>query len=630
MSTIFDSGKQHIGFNYWASNAGTNMWHDWDESVVEKDVKGLASAGATVLRVFPMWKDFQPITLHKACFGKEKVVYFREQPLGFDELGQAGLDPVMMERFRRLTEICARYDIRLIVGILTGWMSGRLLVPDALEGKNVITDPFCIYWETKFVESFVRYFKDCPAIAAWELGNETNCMGLVDNAYQAWHWSDTIASAIRKADRTRPVVSGMHSLTPNDNWSMQHQGEVCDILTIHPYPVFTPYCDLDPHITVKPVMHLAAELCFYRDIGKKPCFTEEIGTTDMRISEENNCRFIRTNLYSALAYNGFPFLWWCGCYEKELSHAPYSWGHGERGMGLLLPDGEKPALNEFRKFMEICAQLPGGALPERKTEVHGILSSRDSWAAWLGGFILAMQSGFDFSCQYHDQALADAGFYFCPSYESSGKEEWERLLEKVRDGASLFISSDVELGSDYREVFGFEYALLWRQAGRYVRDVSCINSATSKKLIITTAQVLLRDENGEPLLIKNAYGKGTAYFCPAALEQDYARRSGVAYQDSGKLHREVYRIMAEEIRKDRVLRKEHTLTGVTEHPYSDTKLAAVVVNYDTADVTEHLKVKDGYRIVSCLGAACEQTGNDAVLALPGNDGCVLLLERENG
>ena len=50
-----------LGVNYWASHAGTDMWRDWNEDIVEKDLKLLADNGLDVLRVFPNWRDFQPV-----------------------------------------------------------------------------------------------------------------------------------------------------------------------------------------------------------------------------------------------------------------------------------------------------------------------------------------------------------------------------------------------------------------------------------------------------------------------------------------------------------------------------------------------------------------------------------------
>ena len=96
---IFDSGKFFTGCNYWASHAGTNMWSDWRPDVVEADFARLADAKVGVLRIFPLWSDFQPLRIHRGGGGFEREYRLREEPLPHTEAGQAGLDEVMLERF---------------------------------------------------------------------------------------------------------------------------------------------------------------------------------------------------------------------------------------------------------------------------------------------------------------------------------------------------------------------------------------------------------------------------------------------------------------------------------------------------------------------------------------------------
>ena len=121
-----------IGCNYWASHAGTNMWNTWDEEIVRQDFKRMAEIGCNLVRVFPNWKDFQPIELLYEWKGIRKHIRFRGGPLPDTPCGRAGVDEEMIRRFRVLTEIAAENKIDLIVGIVTGWMSGRLFMPPFL------------------------------------------------------------------------------------------------------------------------------------------------------------------------------------------------------------------------------------------------------------------------------------------------------------------------------------------------------------------------------------------------------------------------------------------------------------------------------------------------------------------
>ena len=178
-----------IGCNYWASHAGTNMWHVWDEEVVAEDFRRLAEKKIKVIRMFPLWPDFQPIRMLYGGGGAPREVRMGEDPLPDTDAGRAGVDEEMCRRFERLCELAQENGLRLIVGLVTGWMSGRLYVPPAMEGRNVLTDPWCINWEIRYVKYLVRRFRTQPAVAAWDLGNECNCMGRIDDAAQAELWA---------------------------------------------------------------------------------------------------------------------------------------------------------------------------------------------------------------------------------------------------------------------------------------------------------------------------------------------------------------------------------------------------------------------------------------------------------
>ena len=126
------------GCNYWSSEAGIRMWRDWSEEAVEKDFAALKDTGMNTVRLFPLWSDFQPVSW--ACgFGGSHVELVTSDGLPLPEKGlrHFGLDPVMMTRFRIIADLAVKYDLKLIVGLLTGWMSGALFVPPALAGFGI-------------------------------------------------------------------------------------------------------------------------------------------------------------------------------------------------------------------------------------------------------------------------------------------------------------------------------------------------------------------------------------------------------------------------------------------------------------------------------------------------------------
>ena len=81
-STLTQSGSFAVGCNYWASYAGTHMWRDWRPIIIEQDFKQLSENGIKVLRVFPLWPDFQLIHQVYAGEGAPPYIAFaNEQPL---------------------------------------------------------------------------------------------------------------------------------------------------------------------------------------------------------------------------------------------------------------------------------------------------------------------------------------------------------------------------------------------------------------------------------------------------------------------------------------------------------------------------------------------------------------------
>jgi endo-1,4-beta-mannosidase len=375
------AGTFVVGCNYWVSHAGTSMWRDWRLGVVASDLKRLADAGLQVLRVFPLWPDFQPLTALGTGYG---TVEYRhgEEALADDEAGQAGVSLTAIQHFAEFADLAQQHGLKLIVALITGWMSGRLFVPPALEGRNVLTDPTAILWQTRLVKYIVQHSRDHPAILAWDLGNECNVMGPTTRE-QAWVWTAAITNAIRAEDSTRPVVSGMHSLSPNGAWRMQDQGELTDVLTTHPYPYFTPYCDQDPVNTIRTILHSTAESHFYGDIGSKPCLVEEIGTLGPMVASDSIAAdFIRAVLFSNWAHDNRGLLWWCAFDLGHLSHAPYDWDAYERELGLIRLDGTpRPVLGELNRFRQFVDGLPIRQLPPRTTEAVCILSEgQDAWA----------------------------------------------------------------------------------------------------------------------------------------------------------------------------------------------------------------------------------------------------------
>jgi hypothetical protein len=640
---IEDSGKFFVGCNYWASHAGTAMWSDWRPEIVDKDLKRLSEEGLQILRVFPLWPDFQPIDILYGGAGQEVEYRFGEELIPDTEAGRAGVSLEAMDKFREFTQIASRYNLKLIVGLITGWMSGRLFVPPALKGKNIITDKTAIMWQVRFVKYFVKTFKGSDAIAAWDLGNECNCMAKIDNREEAWVWTAALADAIKSEDNTRPLVSGMHSLTPKGNWSMQDQGELTDILTTHPYPFWTPYTDYDPVNTIRPLMHATAETLFYSNIGHKPCFAEETGTMGpMVCSDDIAGDFARTSLLSLWAHDCHGFLWWCANDQKQLTHAPYDWVSCERELGLLRENGEaKPVLKEMGKVRKIIEGMPFEKLPERTVEAVCITNSnQDHWAVAYSTFILSKQAGFDIEFQHEDQPLKSSELYLIPCIKGVGgikKHRWTEILKKVSAGAALYISIEDGYISDFEEVTGLRVKTRGKRS-ETAAEVSfkAIDEKLSLKftgpikleLDVAGAEVLGTENGCNPVFTRVSYGKGQVYFMTFPMEMNLIQTPGTFNNYVEEPYWKVYEMISEKVRKSRIVTKNNPNIGVTEHTIDDKNMLAILINYSPDAVIESIKLDDGWTVEKILyGVDVALNQEEYMTHIKANDAVILQLKR---
>jgi hypothetical protein len=597
------------------------MWADWQPDVVDADLRQLAEGGLQVLRVFPLWPDFQPITLLRGGAGKPREVRFGEALLPDTEAGQAGLSEEALAHFQVFADLAEKHGLKLIVGLLTGWMSGRLFVPPALEGLNVLTDPFAIQWETRFVRCFVRRFKGHPAIAAWDLGNECNCMAPVPNPEAAWAWVAAITNAIRAEDPAavsgrafsapeRPVVSGMHGIL--NHWPPDVLGELTDLLTTHPYPYFTEHCDQDPVNTIRTILHSTAESRFYADWGGKPCLAEELGTLGpLLASKAVAADFIRSCLFSLWAHDCHGLLWWCAYDQDCLAHAPYDWNTCERELGLFHADRTaKPVLSElggFRRFLESLPEdiLPGGCLPQHPREAVCLLSQdQDQWGAAYSAYILARQAGFELEFQQGEQPLKEAPLYLVPAVRGINvisRHRWLALLERVKAGATLYLSIDNALLSGFEEVFGLVSQWRSRRANGQLSfsldgDSLTIPSGFRQDLLPTGAEALGCEADGNPAFTRFDYGKGEVFLLSAPLETALADWPGGFHAAGAQPLWKIYRRVGSKVIEGRAVRKSQPMLGVTEHPLSERERVIVMVNYSPQAVEDALEFAEGWQV----------------------------------
>ena len=583
-----------LGCNYWASHAGAEMWKNWDEEQVERDMQDLSEYGVKYLRVFPNWKDFQPVMPVYGGEGRIKEYMLEgcrepENPWYLDE--------VMLDRFGKFCTVAEKYGMKLIVGLITGWMSGRLFIPSALNGKNLCTDPVALKFELLMVRGIVSRFCDRDVIYAWNLGNECNCMSKVNTREEAMVWTAAVSNAIRAADPDRPVISGMHSLSVDrDAWRITDQADWNDILTTHPYAYFVPYCRNDPIDSIRTLMHGTCETMLYASVGKKPCLVEELGTLGPNICNDDiSGSFMRLNLIYNWANGSAGLLWWCAHEQLNLETPPYNWFMLERELGMLdINRRPKPILKEMKKFSDWLGTVDFELEAPVKDALILLTKEQDCWATAFMSFILGKQAGVTLDFLAPNLDIPDSAVYFMPSVHSGCPlyaRYYNQLLDKVYNGAVLYVSNGDAFFNKREEVFGASVISSedTYDSGTFTFNGSVIPYERYCKVGIepTTAQVLANDGNGKPIFTVNNFGKGKIYYLNFPLEDMLSRQNhafdGGAYK--------IYEYVLKELLEKKTVRKLNSKVGVTENGS-----IATVINYSNEPVKTGLYLQNGKRI----------------------------------
>lgn len=586
-----------IGCNYWASNAGMMMWRDFDEKTVEKDFAFLAAHGVDTVRIFPLWPDFQPIE-DVMCSASHRV-RFNGKIRPDTELGRAGIDEEMMRRFSFVLDTAEKYRFEVIVSLLTGWMSGRLFLPRAIEHLNAMEDPASIKWQLRFVKAFIKYFKNRKVICAWEPGNECNCMGEARSRDSAALWLAAVCDAIKCADPSRPVYAGMHSLTCSGTWAICDVAEQTDMLTTHPYPLFTPFCSAEKITDMRAALHAAAESCYYAGVGGVPCMAEEIGTLGPMIADDETAAlYAERSMLSCFAYGVTGYLWWCAFDQDKFDFSPYDSLAVEQNLGLARDNGHaKPVLE---RFASLARDLKDLALPAPQKDGVVLLSNaQDDWAAAYGAFSMAAQAGLTLDFMYEDQPLKESEIYLLPCICGTAgipRRLNRELAARVHDGATLFISYENGYLGFFEELTGLLVKGRENAPAEKVFRGGKIGCTSDLLLESAGAKVLLRDESGNILLSENDYGKGKVYFFNAPLETYYTKISRPHETELYKIYQTLFtleRNISFEKPKD---------AGVSYHETAEGEIAFIVFYGEKAELAYRLK--SGYEIEKAL--FCEQ------------------------
>ncbi len=616
-----------IGCNYWASHAGTEMWAQWDEAVVDRDFAELVKYGVRSLRVFPNWRDFQPIHLARQGGGQPYDYYMHGKTRVTDPYA---LDEEQLQHFHTLCKLAEKHGITLLVSIVTGWMSGRLFVPPMLEGKAILTDPEALMWQHRFVRAFVRDMKSESAIEAWDLGNECNCMTHNVTKEQAYIWLMTVSNAIRLEDDTRPVISGMHGITPEGAWNFTAQGELTDMVTPHPYPSIFSNQDTEPLNELKTTMYPTAQILYYAGLSGKPAMIEETGTfNDMLGCPETAAAYINTSMFSGWANGSTGMLWWCAHEQKHLLFPPYDANQCENELGLLREDySPKPVALAMQRFTAMLDTMPFDKLPPKVDDAVCILThDQNPLMVSLAVTTLCKQAGFEARFVNHDQAIPEAQVYLLPCLMGSSPltiTTANELFARVKAGATLYLSFDTGLIGEFQQRTGLKPITRQNRRGTVTGAWNGDSFPFCGGKELTTeldgCEALMRDEHGTILFSRHALGKGWVYVLSAPMEQQLAETPGAFYLPDAAPYYKLYQELARPLIEEKPLRCPNPMVGLTHHPFDENRRVCILMNYSSKPQTLDLALDNGWRMTALFG--------DAAAPLPANDALIVELTRD--
>lgn len=605
MNMILESGRFSFGVNYWGSRYAIEMWSKWDEASIENDLKVLSENGVDIVRVFPTWSDFQPI---KAHYAHNNVLYeyrLGEEPLPDTDAGRAGVDEGMMERFEVFCDFCDKYRLKVVVSLLTGFMSGRMFVPPALESTGLITNPSTVLWEVKFCKYFVKRMKHRACIIAWEHGNECVNLesGVSDDAFALW--MHTISDAIKSQDSERPVISGLEYSKLSNNKEI---AESVDYTTVHPYHIF--YLPNEPIDAISSTYYPAAVGAYIRDTGGKPTFVEEVGAIGyMNCGKKAEGDYMRGILWNCYANDMRALYWWCAFDQGFIDRTPYDWNTIGSNYGIVDKNmNPKPCAIEAKRFMDTVSSMPFGVLPRTIPDTCIILPDRigDEAQRDIGviSFILARQAGLEpIFCDANKNPLPDCNLYIFPSvsgHRHMPKHRLSVLLEKVRKGATLYISAGDTLMRDFEEITGISIDTRYAQTENATLEIDgsriTLNPLWSYKAEKVSGEILAVDNEGNPLFVKHSYGKGTVYFLASAIESELMNSKAPFFREDSEDYYKIYKLIGNEVLAGKAVISQDRYITVTEHPIDDNEKIIVAVNNGINDRKIHPIMQNGFEI----------------------------------
>jgi hypothetical protein len=214
-------------------------------------------------------------------------------------------------------------------------------------------------------------------------------------------------------------------------------------------------------------------------------------------------------------------------------------------------------------------------------------------------YILAKQAKVNFKFVYAKNPLPDSDVYMLPSVNSvhiMPKHRYYELMQKINNGATLYISNNDSFFLEFKDVTGvlINDTQNLSEGGEFELNGKKLCYSRNRKFTITPidAKVLATDKDGMALVTECQYGKGKVYYVNFPVETEMLSKSNCA--DS--MQYEIYRTVFADKIKNHAVDSTCKYIGITEHYVNQNELYAVATNYSGCELDTEITINNGYKI----------------------------------
>lgn len=572
-----------IGANYWPRNHGIEMWKEWNYDEIKDEFTEAKNLGINVMRINLFWEDFQP----------------EPQIISDDAI----------RKFDELIKICYEVGIKIVPTFFVGHMSGENWDVPWREGRNIYSDSFMLRYQIKLVGFFAQKYKDETAILFWDLSNEPDNYIKAESRHDAWLWNYVLSNEIKKYDKKHPATLGIHqaSLLTDNNFYPEDLREGNDFLCMHAYPIYTDTC-IDPVNSIRSTYIAPFASKLTKAMGSKDVLFEEFGATTLMMSEDVEGNYYKTVLYSLLANESIGAISWCFGDFAVGKRLPYNSTPFETQFGITAVDGRpKKAGLEIKAFSQFINKLEYKDLKHKKCDAAIIIPDKYYSALFAGSdytpernfrillnsFILAKEAGIDVELVRADGDFSGYKMLILPSAYRKGHlnyDQWLKVMDFVKNGGTLYASYDGISVEGFDEVFGVKtlYSMVPKNeavllhCGEFEINLNYKALKFNKRLIVkpTTGRIIANDDESNPAIVVNKYGKGNAVLITYPVELYLSYMPDVYKDDKTYM---IYKYAEDLAEIKSKISIESPYIEVKVFDYKDKELA-MLINHEDSDI----------------------------------------------